>query len=295
MADYQRIAKAITYIKEHSAEQPSLDEIAKAVHLSPYHFHRMFKKWAGVTPKEFLKYISLDQAKNLLGKNQTLEEVTFRTGLSSTSRLHDLFVNIEGMTPGEYKNGGRELQILYSFDESPFGMAMIASTNKGICSFTFVDSENEGIRDLKKTWFNADIKEGTNKHIKNLEKVFSHTGRRPDDIKLHIKGTNFQLKVWEALLKIPSGALATYSDIAARIDHPKSSRAVGTALSRNPVAYLIPCHRVIRKVGGIGEYRWGSTRKRAIIGWESAQATLPENGQTDSNSSRKNYKNLSSI
>lgn len=271
MIDYQRVAKAITYIKEHSTQQPNLDDIAEAVYLSPYHFHRMFKEWAGVTPKDFLQYISLEHAKKLLDKNQTIEEASFHTGLSSTSRLHDLFVNIEGMTPGEFKNKGQSLDIHYHFIESPFGNMLAASTGKGLCNLLFVDSRDDGMEKLKRAWPHANITEGKDQHIQNLEKIFNKDWEDLDKIKLHLQGTDFQLKVWEALLKIPSGKLASYSDIAKQIGNPRASRAVGTALANNPVAYLIPCHRVIKKVGGIGEYRWGSTRKTAMIGWEAAQ------------------------
>ncbi|MDR8391382.1 methylated-DNA--[protein]-cysteine S-methyltransferase [Aliifodinibius sp. S!AR15-10] len=271
MIDYKRVARAIKYINEHATEQPNLDDIAEAVHLSPYHFHRMFKEWAGVTPKEFLQFISLDRAKKLLAEKQTIEEATFKTGLSSTSRLHDLFVNIEGMTPGEFKNGGRTLEICYHLSESPFGDILIASTGKGICSLQFVESPEDSLEQLQSTWHNADLRESKDNHIENLENVFSRDWENLDKIKLHIQGTDFQLKVWEALLKIPTGRLTTYSDIAGQIGNPNASRAVGAAVGRNPVAYLIPCHRVIKKVGGIGEYRWGSARKKAIIGWEAAK------------------------
>lgn len=273
MTNYQRVAKAISYIKEYATDQPNLDDIASAVHLSSYHFHRMFKEWAGVTPKEFLQYISLNHAKKLLDENQTIEEATFHTGLSSSSRLHDLFINIEGMTPGEFKNEGQSLDICYHLSDSPFGHVLIASTGKGICNLSFVEDPDESSRELKENWANARISEGKDRHIQNLENVLANGWQNPDKIKLHIRGTDFQLKVWEALLKIPAGQLATYSDVAQEIDNPKASRAVGTALARNPIAYLIPCHRVIKKVGGIGEYRWGSTRKTAIIGWEAAQTS----------------------
>lgn len=271
MTDYQRVAKAITYIKEHSVEQPNLDAIAKAVHLSPYHFHRMFKEWAGVTPKEFLQYISLNYAKELLKKNQTIEEATFHTGLSSTSRLHDLFVNIEGMTPGEYKKRGDNLNIRYDFSESSFGKMLIASTGKGICNLSFIEDEEGGEEIIRKSWANANVTQSKDKHIQDLEEILASDWQDLDEVKLHIRGTEFQLKVWEALLKIPVGQLVTYSDVAQAIGNPKASRAVGTALADNPIAYLIPCHRVIRKVGGIGEYRWGDIRKQAIIGWEASQ------------------------
>jgi AraC family transcriptional regulator of adaptative response/methylated-DNA-[protein]-cysteine methyltransferase len=276
MINYQRVARAIKYINEHSTEQPELKEVAEAVHLSPYHFHRMFKEWAGITPKDFLQYTSLNHAKKLLAANQTLEETTYQTGLSSTSRLHDLFVNIERMTPGEFKNGGRDLEIRYQFADSPFGNIVIASTDKGICNLLFVDDRDNGIKQLQKDWPNADFTEGQNEQIENMQRIFSDDWTNLDQVKLHIQGTEFQLKVWEALLKIPAGKLATYSDIAAQIGNPKASRAVGTAIGRNPIAYLIPCHRVIKKVGGIGEYRWGSTRKTAMIGWEAAQLSGQE-------------------
>src|SRR5699024_41315 len=197
MIDYQRIAKAITYIKEHSTEQPSLDEIAKAIHLSPYHFHRLFKKWAGVTPKAFLQYISLNRAKQLLQNDQTIEEASFHTGLSSTSRLHDLFVNIEGMTPGEYKNGGQQLNIFYHVTESPFGNLLVAATDRGICNLLFVDDTNQDIQRLKEAWPNASIRKGMNEHIRQIKGIFSDNTIDPQKIKLHIKGSDFQLKVWE--------------------------------------------------------------------------------------------------
>ena len=271
MIDYNRIADAITYINKHAKEQPKLDDIAQSVHLSPYHFHRLFKQWAGVTPKEFLQYISLNRAKKLLQDNQTIEAATFQTGFSSTSRLHDLFVNIEGMTPGDYKNGGRELEIQYRFTQSPFGDVLIASTGKGISNLLFVNDSNEGLQALRQAWPQASITEGSDPHIENIEPVFSDNWNNLDEVKLHIQGTDFQIKVWEALLKIPLGKLSGYADIAGKIGNPKASRAVGSAIGSNPVAYLIPCHRVIRKTGDFGGYQWGSTRKIAMIGWEAAQ------------------------
>lgn len=272
MIDYERIANAITYIKENAAEQPSLDEVAAAIHLSPYHFHRLFKKWAGVTPKAFLQYISLNHAKLLLQDNQTIEEASFHSGFSSSSRLHDLFVNIEGMTPGEYKNGGEQLEIIYDVTESPFGRLLIASTYRGICNLLFVEDVEQGRQQLNEPWPNAAIRGGTNKHIEQIKGIFSGNAINLKQIKLHIKGSAFQLKVWEALLKIPAGQLAAYSDVARQIDNPKASRAVGSAIASNPVAWLIPCHRIIKSTGDIGEYHWGSKRKTAMVGWEVAKA-----------------------
>lgn len=274
MIDYQRIARAIQYIKEHSAEQPNLDDIAKAIHLSPYHFHRLFREWAGVTPKDFLRFISLTHAKKMLKKYQTIEEATFHTGLSSTSRLHDLFVNMVGMTPGEFKNGGRGLNIEYHFSTTRFGNILIASTGKGICNLIFSDDKKTDLEHLRKTWYNAVVAEGTDSHIENLKKIFNRDWSDLEEIKLHIRGSEFQLKVWEALLRIPFGKLTSYSEIAKEIDNPKAFRAVGSAIGNNPVAYLIPCHRVIKKAGVLGQYRWGTTRKTAIIGWEAAQTEV---------------------
>ena len=273
MSNYHRVADAIKYINEHAAEQPTLDEIAKAVHLSPYHFHRMFREWAGVTPKDFLQYISLNHAKNLLAEASTIEEATDETGFSSSSRLHDLFVTMEGMTPGEFKNGGARLQIRYQMIESPFGEMIAASTGNGICNLLFIESDTNctGTKKLERRWPNARLLEESDQHIRKAEALFGGDWNSLDTIKLHIRGSDFQLKVWEALLRIPAGTLASYSDLAARIDKPRAARAVGSAVGNNPVAYLIPCHRIIKKVGKIGDYRWGGIRKQAIIGWESAQ------------------------
>lgn len=272
MSDYQRIEKAIHYLKEHFKEQPALDEVAKQVHVSPFHFQRMFKDWAGVTPKKFLQYISVEHAKNLLKQNLSLSEVSFETGLSGTSRLHDLFINIEGMTPGEYKNGGEQLTINYSFAESPFGNIIVASTAKGICHLAFADDERKALSELKSLFPHASFRQVVDTIQQNALFIFTQDWKSLDTIKLHLKGTAFQLKVWEALLKVPMGQLTTYSGIARAIGNNKASRAVGSAIGDNPVAFLIPCHRVIRSTGVIGEYHWGSNRKTAIIGWESARA-----------------------
>jgi len=270
--NYNRIAEAIDYIKANFKEQPNLDEVAEKVHLSPFHFQRLFSDWAGTSPKKFLQYTSLEHAKKLLKENQaTISETAYETGLSGTSRLHDLFVNIEGMTPAEYKNGGKNLAINYSFAESPFGNIIVASTQKGVCFMAFAEDETIGFVDLKNKFPNASFTRKLDLAQQNALFIFQNDWGKLSEIKLHLKGTDFQLKVWETLLKIPMGQLSTYGSIAQQIEKPNASRAVGTAIGSNPVAFLIPCHRVIQSSGIFGGYMWGNTRKTAIIGWEGAQ------------------------
>ena len=269
--DFSRIEEAIGYISENFRDQPGLDEVAKKIHLSPFHFQRLFTDWAGVSPKKFLQYISVEHAKNLLKDQQaTLFDTAFETGLSGTSRLHDLFINIEGMTPGEYKNGGENLSINYSFAESPFGNMLVASTSKGICYMAFSNDEQAALTELQKRFPNAQFKQMVDLIQQNALYIFTQDWKTLDKIKLHLKGTAFQLKVWETLLKIPMGKLSTYGNIAKHLKSPTASRAVGTAIGDNPVAFLIPCHRVIQSTGTFGHYHWGSNRKKAIIGWETA-------------------------
>lgn len=270
--NYYRIAQAIEYIKHNFKEQPSLEEMAKKVHLSPFHFQRLFTDWAGVSPKKFLQYISLEHAKQILkDKQATLSDAAYETGLSGTGRLHDLFIKIEGMTPGEFKNGGENLSINYSYAESPFGDILVASTPKGICYMAFADNEQEALTKLQKHFPNARFKQMADLIQQNALYIFTHESSKLTQIKLHLKGTPFQLKVWEALLKIPMGELSTYGKIADKIHNHNASRAVGTAIGSNPVAFLIPCHRVIQSSGTLGGYMWGTTRKTAIIGWEAAK------------------------
>ena len=270
--NYDRIAKAIEYIKENFKSQPNLDEIADKVHISQSHFQRMFTDWAGTSPKKFLQFISIEHAKKILKEEQaTLFDTAYETGLSSTSRLHDLFVNIEGMTPMEYKNGGKNLQINYSFAESPFGSLIVASTSKGICYMAFENNEETALKNLLNKFPNATFHRKLDLMQQNALFIFQNDWSKLNKIKLHLKGTDFQLKVWESLLKIPMGGLSTYGRLAESIGNPNASRAVGTAIGSNPVAYLIPCHRVIQSTGNFGEYMWGSTRKTAIIGWEGAK------------------------
>ncbi|TCD03985.1 bifunctional helix-turn-helix domain-containing protein/methylated-DNA--[protein]-cysteine S-methyltransferase [Pedobacter psychroterrae] len=270
--NYSRIAKAIEYIKDHFREQPGLDQIAEHVNLSPFHFQKIFSEWAGTTPKKFLQYISTEYAKQLLKEKQvTLFDAAYETGLSGTSRLHDLFVNIEGMTPAEYKNGGQNLHINYSFTQSPFGNVLVASTDRGVCYMAFEAAQAAGLEKLRVKFPNALFTNKTDEFQQNALLIFHSDWTRLSEIKLHLKGTDFQLKVWEALLKVPMGGLTTYGSIAQHIDTPGASRAVGTAIGSNPVAFLIPCHRVIQSSGAVGGYMWGSTRKSAIIGWEGAK------------------------
>ena len=269
--DYARIEKAIHFINDNFKAQPSLEKIAAAVHVSPYHFQRMFSAWAGVSPKKFMQYISLGYAKGLLKNRMTLLDAAYETGLSGPSRLHDLFVSIEGMTPGEFKNGGAGLTINYCFAESPFGKVIVASTHKGVCHMFFEEDEAKALSDLKARFPGAAYHQITDKFQQDALFIFQEDWSRLDQIKLHLAGTPFQIKVWESLLKIPMGALSTYGDLAKEIGNPKASRAVGTAIGSNTVAFLIPCHRVIQSSGKTGGYMWGPDKKTAIIGWEAAK------------------------
>jgi len=271
--NYERIADAINYIRLNFKTQPDLDEVAEKVNLSPFHFQRLFTDWAGISPKKFLQYLSLEHAKGILKDQQaTLFDTAYHTGLSGTGRLHDLFINLEGMTPAEYKNGGAALTINYSFAESPFGNIMVASTPKGICHMAFADDRQTAFNELQHQFPNASYQQFADTMQQNALFIFRKDWSQLSNIKLHLKGTAFQLKVWEALLKIPMGGLNTYSAIAKKIDAPNASRAVGSAIGDNPVAFLIPCHRVIKSTGEFGQYHWGATRKSVIIGWEAARS-----------------------
>ena len=269
---FERISAAIGYIGENYRAQPGLEEIAEKIHLSPYHFQRLFTEWAGVSPKKFLQYLTVEHAKKMLKETEaSLFDTAFETGLSGPGRLHDLFVRIEGMTPGEYKNGGENLHIKYRFGESPFGNLLVASTSKGICHMAFADNETEALAYLKSLFPNAVYHEEADALQDDALRVFSEDWNRLPQIKLHLKGSDFQLKVWETLLKIPMGNVSSYGQIATRLGQPTASRAVGSAVGDNPVAFLIPCHRVIRSGGQFGEYHWGGIRKTALIGWEAAR------------------------
>jgi len=274
--NYERIAGAINYIKLNFKTQPNLDEVAEKVNLSPFYFQRLFTDWVGISPKKFLQYLSLEYAKGILkDKQATLFDTAYETGLSGTGRLHDLFINIEGMTPAEYKNGGKELSINYSFAESPFGNVIVASTAKGICYMAFADDHADALEQLKLHFPNAAYTQVLDLAQQDALHIFKKDWSQLPDIKLHLKGSSFQLKVWEALLKIPMGGLCSYGEISQNIQLPNAGRAVGSAVGANPVAFLIPCHRVIRSTGESGHYHWGSTRKSAMIGWEAAMVNNP--------------------
>ncbi len=270
---YETVAKAIAFFRENYRSQPSLNDVARHVNLSPFHFHRLFSEWAGTTPKKFLQYVTIEHAKRVLSVNQTyrLADAAADSGLSGTSRLHDLFISIEGMTPAEYRDGGIGLTITYSLSESPFGNLLIASTKKGICHLVFFDNYQKSLLDLKDRFPKANFAEGNDENQRKALSIFGSHSKDLTNIKLHLRGTHFQLKVWQALLSVPVGSLVTYSEIAQHIGKPKSQRATGTAIGRNPVSYLIPCHRVIKATGEIGGYMWGSDRKAAIIGWEASK------------------------
>lgn len=270
---YKKVAEAINYINTNFKNQPTLDEVAGHVQLSPYHFQRLFREWAGTTPKKFLQYITSRYTKRLLREagEQTLFDAAHQAALSGPSRLHDLFISIQGMTPAEYKNGGRNLVIRYNFKESPFGKLLIASTQKGICKMAFAEDEEKGLESLIKEFPNAEFHRLVNADGEGVLSVFRDGWSDLSQIKLHLKGSEFQLQVWEMLLKIPVGNLSTYGSLAKKIGSPNASRAVGSAVGKNPIAYLIPCHRVIRSTGEIGNYMWGKTRKTAMIGWEGVK------------------------
>ncbi len=265
---YKLIEQAIQYIENNVQSQPELEEIAAAVGLSEYHFQRLFTNWTGVSPKRFMQFLTKEHAKQLLSQSENLLETTHKVGLSSLGRLHDLFINTEAVTPGEYKSGGAGLTIRYGIHPSPFGKILIATTERGICNLSFVDaSEGKAIDNLVLDWQQAEMIEDYKSTAPLVTRIFS--GLTIDSpLKLHLRGTNFQIKVWEALLNIPSGALTTYEHIAAQVGNPKAVRAVGTAVGHNPIAYLIPCHRVIRKSGDFGNYLYGSARKKVILARE---------------------------
>lgn len=276
MTDYQRIAAALAYAGAHFQSQPTLEELAAQAHWSPFHFQRKFQEWAGVSPKKFLQYLSLAHAKRLLSQRASVAEAAYETGLSGTGRLHDLFVTLEAMTPGDYRHGGAALAIAYSFGTSPFGAYLVAATAKGVCHLAFAEDESAALAALRAEWPNAAFTAALTAAHAQVARFFARSFAPGERLHLHLKGTPFQLKIWESLLRIPEGELCTYAQLAGAAGRGAAVRAAGTAIGANPVGYLIPCHRVIRQTGELGQYRWGAGRKAALIGWEGARVKARE-------------------
>lgn len=272
--DYQRIAAAIAYMRQQQQAQPSLADIAQQVHLSEYHFQRLFSRWAGISPKRFLQALTVESAKARMTQSPNLLTLSLESGLSSPARLHDLFITLEAMSPAEYRDGGRGLAIHYGVHATPFGLALIATTPKGVCNLEFIDDpeSTQAATRLRELWPQAQLSLDAEATQAACDRLL-HPLETPDPkpLSLLVKGTNFQMQVWRALLKLPFGSLSTYQTIANTIGRPTATRAVGTAMGKNAIAYLIPCHRVIRTDGNLGGYRWGLSRKSTILGWEASR------------------------
>lgn len=273
MSDYARIADAIRFIASQVARQPTLDEIAAHVHLSPFHFQRLFSRWAGVTPKRYLQVLTLERAKALLQESRPLLEVADTLGLSSGSRLYDHFVQLEAVTPGEYKQRGAGLVIDHGVHDTPFGQAFVALTPRGVCNFSFLDDQapEAPLVALAQRWPAAELREAPSRTQSVIYTMFDDSKTPDRPISLHVSGTNFQISVWRALLQIPPARVVSYTQVASAVGNPKAARAVGLAVGANPVALMIPCHRVIQQNGKLGGYHWGETRKQAIHAWEAAR------------------------
>ena len=273
--DYERIEKAIQFLADNFHSQPNLKEIADKIHVSEYHFQRLFSRWVGISPKRFLQFLTKEYAKTLLEKSINLLEVTYESGLTSPGRLHDLFVSCEAVTPGQYKARGEGLEIAYGYHATPFGECLLAKTDRGICGLNFIQNNNRRpvFASLKDRWQNATLIEDPGITRPFIEWIFDPSeGQKSTPLHLVLSGTNFQIKVWEALIKIPMGAVVSYENVAAHIGMPKASRAVGNAAGSNPVSFVIPCHRVIRKTGEFGNYGGGVARKLAMLGWEAVRS-----------------------
>lgn len=272
--DYDRIERAIRYLEAHAASQPSLAEVADHLGLSEAHFHRMFHRWAGVTPKDFVQFLTLGRAKQLLAGERSVLDASLEVGLSGSGRLHDLFVSIEALTPGEYKRGGAGVGIAWAIHPTPLGQALFAATERGLCGLTFLGAEGpeRALADLRDRWPHAEFQPDAPATMPYAAEVSARMQGGPTrPLALLLKGTPFQLKVWEALLSVPEGRVMSYQGLAAAAGMPSATRAVGTAMGANPIGYLIPCHRVIRAGGEIGEYRWGADRKRVLLAIEGAR------------------------
>ncbi|MCA9147140.1 MAG: methylated-DNA--[protein]-cysteine S-methyltransferase [Planctomycetales bacterium] len=273
--DYDRIEQAIQYLERNYLNQPSLEEIAEHIGLSQAHFQRLFQRWAGISPKRFLQFLTLEDAKRRLQESASVLDATFDTGLSSPSRLHDLFVTLDAVTPGEYKTAGSELQIVYGFHETPFGEGFFALTERGICALEFVVDGNHDtvVNGFKERWSRATVERDQRTTEPLAAKVFGDVAaQRGQPLSVFVRGTNFQVRVWEALLRLPLGTVTTYGALAKTIGNDRASRAVGAAVGQNGIGYLIPCHRAIQSSGIAHRYRWGTARKKAMLGWEAARA-----------------------
>ncbi len=271
--DYEKIATAIEFLRESSLDQPSLDAAAEKVGLSPYHFQRLFKRYAGVSPKRFLQYLTADHARLLLRDSHSVLDASLAVGLSGPGRLHDLLINVVALTPGEIKSGGHGVRIGYGFHPTPFGDCLLAQTERGICRLEFTDdNQQQLLQRLQQDWPQSELHCDLTATATTVEQIFSPLKQQPQTpLTLLLRGTNFQLQVWQALLRIKPGSITSYGLLAQSLGQPNASRAVGTAIGKNPIGYLIPCHRVLRGDGGIGGYRWGLERKRVILGCELSQ------------------------
>ena len=270
-SDYQRIAHAIEWLEANAAEQPNLDALAGELSLSPFHCQRLFKRWAGITPKQFLQGVTAGTAKSHLHQRASVLDAALASGLSGPGRLHDHLITVDAATPGEIKHAGAGLTIRYGEADTPFGRAVIASTPRGICHWSFCDADPDtpARERLQVEWPQATLIHDDDAQASTVAQVFSSNAAT--SLRLHLSGTNFQLKVWQALLQIPYGSTTSYGALAEHIEQPSASRAVGTAVGANRIALLIPCHRVLRGTGAIGGYRWGVVRKKVLLAWERAK------------------------
>ena len=269
--NYQKIAQAIAFMRQHHLSQPDLATVAEHVGISSSYFQKLFVQWAGISPKRFSQYLTLEYAKSKIDQTSSILDFPLETGLSSLGRLHDLFVNLAAVSPSKYKAKGLGLQICYGIHDTPFGEALIATTDRGICHLQFIEPNRKELAEqiVRESWVKADIISDCQATQALCQQIFEPDFARREPLTVLVKGTNFQIQVWQALLKIPFGELVTYQTIAQAIARPTATRAVGTAIGRNPIAYLIPCHRVIRASGELGGYRWGIERKAAILSWEA--------------------------
>lgn len=275
MGDYEHVRRAIAYMTDHWRSQPSMESVAEAAGLSPSHLHQLFRRWAGLTPKAFLQAITLDTAKNLLRQSASVLDASYEVGLSGPSRLHDLFVTHEAMSPGEYKSGGAELIIRFGFHPSPFGTALVMATDRGLCGLAFADAGTEpaALADMQRRWPKAIYREESAATAPLAARIFDPARWSEDrPLRIILIGTDFEVRVWETLLRIPMGQATSYSDIANHIGRPQAPRAVGAAVGKNPISFVVPCHRVLGRSGALTGYHWGLTRKQAMLGWEAGRA-----------------------